>query len=285
MKEWHWQHVPLGPAWGATRPGYPGRGVGGHFECGQARVKDRQVLVSKFKRGVNAKQTVLDLLKGGLAQNGKVLPPPVESLPCDNKCLQMRLAALHLPLSAASVLNQCIPVDVQIECVGVHLLRRPSGPVEGHEASFGRDCCAGLLSSMQTHWYASLLVPWCHSSFPPAGLLLKIAILLTGLYEQPGGTASPGPMSTILTNLPTSTPARRAASCTAAKHSLCSASRWPAGHSLALRVQADVRDEVRAGSSSVPRKAAGGRAVGTADSSVSMVPRWRSPVWKPKTWC
>ena len=117
-------------------------------------------------------------------------------------------------------------------------------------------CCAGFLS-MQTHWYASLLLP--------AGLLLKIAILLTGLYKQPGGTSA---LSTVLERLRTSTPVDWTASWTAAKHSLCSALRWPAGHSLALRVQADVRDEVRAGSSSVPRKAAGGRTVGTAEQRV-----------------
>merc|ERR1740133_595896 len=105
------------------------------------------------------------------------------------------------------------------------------------------------LSLMQTRWYHSLLLPWYLSSLLPAGLTLKIAFLLTRLYEQPGGTPTFDPLSTFLMRLPTSTPADWAASCTAAKHSLAAALRWPAGHSLALRAQADVRDEVRAGSS------------------------------------
>lgn len=92
---------------------------------------------------------------------------------------------------------------------------------------------------MQAHRYNLLLLPWYLLLLLPAALLLKIAALLTRLYEQPAGTPVSEPSSKCLIRLGTSSPAFRAASYTAAKHSLAAALRWPAGHSFGLRNHPD----------------------------------------------
>ena len=71
------------------------------------------------------------------------------------------------------------------------------------------------------------------SSYPlllrPAGFLLNIALLLGWEYEQPAGTTPSAPSSTTL--IPR-TCSSCAASCTAVKHSLSAALRWPSGQPL-----------------------------------------------------
>ena len=104
---------------------------------------------------------------------------------------------------------------------------------------------------------------WYHSLLTPAGLLLKIAVFRARLYEQPGGTCAAGPSFTVL-KPSTSKPDDWAASLAAAKHSLAGGGCWPAGHSLALRVQPG---GVRGTPSAIPLTAAEARGAGTANAT------------------
>eukprot|EP00964_Phaeocystis_antarctica_P126506 scaffold90180_cov75-Phaeocystis_antarctica.AAC.4 len=95
----------------------------------------------------------------------------------------------------------------------------PEGmPASGSSAAGG---CAP--SSMHTSGYDPVL--------RPAGFRLNIACWPCPLeYEQPLGTHPSDPASTTLTRWPCkSSPSACVASCTAAKHSLSAALRWPSG--------------------------------------------------------